>query len=320
MSNARVAWTKPSRVPLRCTVAFAAIFILGLPGLGQTDRVQLTRAADWQPSLRGYACAIAVAGNCAYVAGNLEDETGGILELVDITTPTDPWVGGAVGGYDLLRRAYGVAVSGPYACIVGGAGGLVVVDITDPMGPRQLGRWNQGHYAYGLAMSGTCAYLADAEGGLRVIDLVDPAQPQQVGQCQFGGEAWGVALSGTYAHVAGPGLQIIDVTEPANPQRVGGVNLASAAGVAVSGNYAYVAAGSSGLQALTITELPAFTRQSVLNANVGFSWNEAARGMTLQRTPSLTAPDWQIVAGAGMTNYVALPLSGASAFFRLVKP
>ena len=156
-SNAREAWVTPSRVALRRAAAFAAILILGLPGLGQTDRVQITLVADWQPSLRGYACAIAVAGNCAYVAGNLEDETGGMLEVVDITTPTEPRVVGAVGGYDMLRRAYGVAVSGAHACIVGGAGGLVVVDITDPIGPRQLGRWSQGHYAYGVAVSGTYA-------------------------------------------------------------------------------------------------------------------------------------------------------------------
>lgn len=51
---------------------------------------------------------------------------------------------------------------------------------------------------------------------------------------------------------------------------------------------------------------------------VVLSWPGAATGMKLQRTPSLTNPDWQFVAGADVTNQMALAVGNTNSFFRLV--
>jgi hypothetical protein len=55
------------------------------------------------------------------------------------------------------------------------------------------------------------------------------------------------------------------------------------------------------------------------NGNVVLSWAGGATGMLLQRSPSLTAPDWQPVAGSTATNQVSLAAGTGSAFFRLVE-
>jgi hypothetical protein len=54
--------------------------------------------------------------------------------------------------------------------------------------------------------------------------------------------------------------------------------------------------------------------------NVSLSWASGATGVRLQRSPSLTSPNWQTVAGAETTNRVTLPISTSNSFFRLVEP
>jgi len=54
--------------------------------------------------------------------------------------------------------------------------------------------------------------------------------------------------------------------------------------------------------------------------NVVLSWNAGAVGSLLQRTFSLTNPDWQVVSGSGTTNQVTWPVGTTNAFFRLLEP
>lgn len=59
---------------------------------------------------------------------------------------------------------------------------------------------------------------------------------------------------------------------------------------------------------------------SIPSGNVIVSWVSEATGMKLQRTHSLTVPDWQFVAGSDTTNRMALPIGTGNEFFRLVAP
>jgi len=59
---------------------------------------------------------------------------------------------------------------------------------------------------------------------------------------------------------------------------------------------------------------------SVQNGNVVLSWISDATGMKLYRTPSLTNPDWQFVAGSDTTNQVTLAIEPGNSFFRLAEP
>src|SRR5262249_14677708 len=104
---------------------------------------------------------------------------------------------------------------------------------------------------------------------------------------------------------------------PASPVRVGGTDGIGARGLTRFGNYLYVADEYEGLRVMELTELPAFTGQSVANGNLSLSWNRAASGFTLQRAGDLGASDWQDVPNSEVTNSMVLPLMDPNQFYRL---
>jgi hypothetical protein len=59
-------------------------------------------------------------------------------------------------------------------------------------------------------------------------------------------------------------------------------------------------------------------RQTAQTATIW--WNDAGRGMVLQRASSLTSPQWQDVPGSEGTNRVTLQTTNGQAFFRLFSP
>ena len=60
--------------------------------------------------------------------------------------------------------------------------------------------------------------------------------------------------------------------------------------------------------------------RSLQSGEAVLSWPVAAKGMKLQRTPSLINPNWQFVAGSDATNQTTLPIGTGNAFFRLAEP
>jgi hypothetical protein len=189
----------------------------------------------------GFAWAVAVSGNYAYVA----DGNDGGLRVVNITNPVAPV---EAGFYDTPGGAYGVAVSGNYAYVAHDNLGLRVVNITNPSSPVEVGFSDTPGSARGVAVSGNYAYVADAGSGLRVANITNPVAPFEVGYYDTPGYAYGVAVSGNYAYVAdyGSGLRVVSITNPAAPTEVGFYDTpGNAYGVAVSGCRAYVADGSN---------------------------------------------------------------------------
>ena len=145
--------------------------------------------------------------------------------------------------------AKAVGLSGNYAYVA--AGGLHVVDISDPSNPKRLGGFDTSRNTEGVAVAGQHAYVIDAQS-LHVLDVADPGHPRRLGTCDIPGRGTGIALSGNYAYVTTTGLSVIDITNPTQPKLVGQYKTPGAAdGVAVSGNYAYVVDG--GLQVIDIT-------------------------------------------------------------------
>ena len=56
------------------------------------------------------------------------------------------------------------------------------------------------------------------------------------------------------------------------------------------------------------------------SGNVLVSWLRDSTGMKLFRTPSLTTPNWQFIAGSDATNQMTLAVSNGPSFFRLAGP
>ena len=247
----------------------------------------------------GCAYGVAVSGSYAYLA----DGSAG-LQVIDITNPSSPT---RVGGYGTW--AYGVVVSGNYACVVEEWGGaLQVIDISNPSSPTCVGRYDTSGCACGVAVSGNYAYVADSSFGLQVIDISTPASPTRVGGI-YTSYACGVAVSGSYAYVADgdSGLQVIDISNPASPTRVGGYDtIGSANGVAVSGNYAYVADGDSGLQVIDISNPASPTRVG------GYDTSGSAFGVAVSGNCAYVADSGGgiVVLGIGLAVTSIAPNSG----------
>ena len=171
--------------------------------------------------------------------------------------PTD-WSGptllGQWPGYP-RGPAQAVAVSGSFAYVAAGVGGLIIFDITNPANPIRVGSYDRSFAgAVSVQVVGSLIYVANGTG-LQVIDVSHPAIPVRLGGYDTGGDAQAVHVVGSLAYVAdyGAGLQVIDVSDPANPVRVGGYRTRWAKDVQVVGTLAYVVDAADGLVVIDVS-------------------------------------------------------------------
>ncbi len=239
---------------MRCSLLIGWFGLSGIAGAlavpGQPFPLGHAPQAD---STLGVAFNVAVAGNFAFVANDLDG-----LRIYDISDPTAPTeVGHAPEPVDLLAAAEFVAVAGNYAYVANYEDGLRVYDVSDPANPTSVFNVPEtvyGGLAWGVAVAGDYLYLANFEDGVRVYDLTDPAAPVEVtgAHMDADGQAYALAVSGNYLYVANGdgGLLIYDVSHPTQPDFTGQIvpPLGAAYGLAVAGNLVYVANGGDGLR------------------------------------------------------------------------
>jgi T5SS/PEP-CTERM-associated repeat protein len=143
-----------------------------------------------------------------------------------------------------------VTLVGQYAYLADfWAGGLVIMDVSDPATPTQVGMLPWIGPAQGVAVAGGYAYVTLGGDGLAVVNVATPDAPFLETTYDTDGDAKRVTLADNYAYVAdGPaGLLVLDITDPVDPTFAG--NWASpddAQAVFVSGTSAYLAASSNG--------------------------------------------------------------------------
>jgi hypothetical protein len=131
---------------------------------------------------------LAVGGNLVYLA----DMNFG-LHVVDVTNPMQPVEVGSLALAGTPRAVGlggtglgGFALTGSYAVVACGDGGVAVVDVSDPTAPALVGATpDDAPRAGSVTMRGHYAYVASGEeavyGGLHVVELADPTNPVEVG-------------------------------------------------------------------------------------------------------------------------------------------
>lgn len=203
--------------------------------------------------LPGFANAVAVDGNFAYVAAGSAG-----LQVVDVTVPETAF---AVGSATTPGTANDVEVSRGRAYVADAEGGLRIFDLAAPASPLEVGFAATPGPALDVAAAGSLVYVADGLG-LRVIDAADPAMPFVDGGLDLPGNARGVDVSGTLAVVAAEagGVHVVDVNDPAAPVLLGSTHtrpssFSSAADVEVRDRLAYVADGARTLGGVRIIDL-----------------------------------------------------------------
>ena len=238
-----------------------------------------------------------------------------------IDNPVNPTLKGAYG----TTNAFGVYVSGKYAYVADGGGGLKIIDISNPAFPTLIG--TDGTFsldAYNVFVSGKYAYVVETGWEFEIFDISNPANPTLTGSYAAGG--FGVYVSGKYAYVAGgpSGLQIIDISNPANPTLAGNYTFFpyDANGVYVSGKYAYVANGGGGLKIIDISN-PASptlistldTTGSALNVYVSGKYAYVADSSSGLQIINISNPASPILAGTlGTTEARGVYVSGKYAY------
>jgi hypothetical protein len=183
-----------------------------------------------------------IVGSMAYVAyQNMGLSEGGGLRVIDISSKRPLPIVNKIDA-SAPHLATDMVVSGEYAYMARGMGGIEVLDISDPATPIVAQTIETSDSAQGLAVSGSYLYEADRLGGLNIIDISDPLSPSIVASVAVPDWAMDVEISGAHAYVASDsGLQVIDISNPLSPgivgstDAVGGIN-----SVAVSGSIACV--------------------------------------------------------------------------------
>ncbi len=162
----------------------------------------------------GTCTATYVVGNLAYIG------IGASLKIFDISDPSAPL---PLGEVNVPSTVVDIYISGSYAYVADGWGGLRIVDVNTPSSPVEAAVYNTGGYAYGVFVADNYAYVANGDSGLCIIDVRTPSSPVEAGSTNTSGSAYDVYVSGSYAYVAygGEGLRIIDVSTPSSPMQVG---------------------------------------------------------------------------------------------------
>lgn len=203
-------------------------------------------------SVPGFANAVAVAGDYAYIAAGASG-----LQVVGLSSDrTHPVV---VSSLALAGSAFDVSLAGNTAYLAGSST-LSVVDITNPLVPVIRGTFATAGSCSGIVVRGPTAYL-NCTSGLQLINVTNPAAMIQISSLNVGGTAWKLAvdLTRNFAALAmgTSGLKLVDISNPAAPALLGTASTGDARAVVLNGNWAYVADYTTSTNAVDTTSLRA---------------------------------------------------------------
>ncbi|MEO8082444.1 MAG: VWA domain-containing protein [Ardenticatenales bacterium] len=200
----------------------------------------------------GAPTAIALAGRVAVV---------GVAEsawMVDLTVDNQPRL---IGRTPLLGGTIvDAAVIGQTAVLALGAGGIVLIDFSEPTTPV-VGDRLDGQ-ADTLAVSGDRAIVCGGSG-CRIVRITAPADGTTVGTVAFQGTVGQVAARGSDAFIvvdgaaAGTGivLHVVNIADPAGPQTLQTKSLVASPvrGLSVNGDWLWVLQDSGDLRAYDLS-------------------------------------------------------------------
>lgn len=186
--------------------------------------------------------------------------------------------------------------------------------------PRLIGDYGSAYTRpFELPASDRFSYQWNADQGWLVSDVSDPENQEYLGtyaELTSITSMYAEVISGNYAlwYDEFP-AQLIDISNPGKPRAIARVPLRKADGF-VSGNLFI----TGGLDGVSLVELPPFIKPIARREGMlDLSWESWGQAQ-LQRTTSLTNPDWQDLIGSENVREITVPQWSGCEFFRLVKP
>ena len=185
----------------------------------------------------GYVEAIAAKGDDVYLGA------GRVLMVVDASIPHAPAPIGAIGVPGLIRDIEAVD---SYAYVASHAGGLRVIDVSDPSAPVEVG-FSEGRpgVTRSVEVLGRVCLCSLGDGGLAARKgrpaggrHQRPVSSRRGGLCRSDDvPSITVLLAWPFAYVSG--MSVIDVSDPFVPVEVGWTYGVGASSLAASGSFLY---------------------------------------------------------------------------------
>jgi hypothetical protein len=145
------------------------------------------------------------------------------LLIVDISDPDSSQI---ASFFNTEGYLYDVFVSGDYAYLANDDRGLRIIDVSDPIEPKEVGYWLQ-EYIVDVYVKDYLAIVASSVN-LFILDVSDPANPKEIGSLQVSdrGYDWELSVSNNYIYMAGfKEIYIIDFSIPKSPEEVGFIDV-----------------------------------------------------------------------------------------------
>ena len=113
-----------------------------------------------------------------------------------------------------------IAVSGDVA-VLGRTGGIITLDVSDPVRPREIGRMGVHATILAVRLEGERAWLAAGAQGVALADLSDPTEPRLEWLVDVVGRVREVLPLGDRVLLAESreGLNVYDLSDPERPRR-----------------------------------------------------------------------------------------------------
>jgi hypothetical protein len=200
------------------------------------------RAGVFYP--HGAAVALAKHGQFVYLAAS-----GSGLAVFDVLDPAAPRL---VALLPLPGVATDIAIAAPYAYVGTQQGVLYSLDLTTPRQPRLLGQVEVGGRIVDIAVGSGVVYLACLDQGVAIVEVNPPQQPRLLQRWPTVGAATAVALHGQQAYVVAGALDVLDVRRPEMPVLRKRRPLPGAYGVTLWPPYVLIAAGTDGVQVVSM--------------------------------------------------------------------
>lgn len=276
-----------------------------------------------------------VAGDRAYVTVRGENDTGW-LKVIDVSNAQTPVELGSL--YFPDDSPYKVEVVGDHAYVRLYDTHLAIIDVRNPSSMVRVADYHPNGSFDEIQVVGSYAYMlvrSDSEKSLHIVDLADPAHPARVGRYLYDpGTVWRFGplhVSGRHAFINYVSwtntddlrMEVVDILDPTRPVKAGEYDPeGSISGLAMVGNTLYTTSDAG----LTVLDFFAPNTSPRLRLNLPvlasgvavLTW-EGGPNITLQKTTSLTNPNWQDVPGTTGQSLAILPQTDA-AFFRLTMP
>jgi hypothetical protein len=174
------------------------------------------------------------------------------LQIYDVHAAAEPRIAGRFQASGIDARS--VVVHEGIAYVGTWAGGLHVVDVSNPDQPLQIGYTNVVVAPRELALGP--GWLAAQDGThVAVLGLADPTAPARLASLAESAEA--LTADGDFLYVLNTGtrLRTYDLSSPAAPVLVGDLQLSgNCVSISVEAGRAYVAAGADGLLVIDVAD------------------------------------------------------------------